>query len=136
MKTRLSKTKIFIWKFIPITHSIIYHYQKYKKSSLLPWIYWGSFLIGFVLGFIVIRSSLGFSGIRFSPQWYCPLWVLSYKLFFRVLSNRFFSWVISALFPACRYFWRKTFVIETQNVILKIYVINFLIYKLSILLNI
>ena len=29
---RPSKTKIFIWKFIPITHSIIYHYQKAKKS--------------------------------------------------------------------------------------------------------
>ena len=32
MKTRPSKTQILIWKFIPITHSIIYHYQKAKKS--------------------------------------------------------------------------------------------------------
>ena len=31
MKTWPSKTKILIWKFIPITHSIIYHHQKTKK---------------------------------------------------------------------------------------------------------
>ena len=35
MKTRPSKTQIFNWKFIPITHSIIYHYQKAKKSFLV-----------------------------------------------------------------------------------------------------
>ena len=32
MKTRPSKTKILIWKFVPITHSIIYHRQKAKNS--------------------------------------------------------------------------------------------------------
>ena len=32
MKTRPSKTKIFIWNFIPITLSFIYHPQKAKKS--------------------------------------------------------------------------------------------------------
>ena len=26
------KTKIYIWKFFPIIHSIIYHHQKAKKS--------------------------------------------------------------------------------------------------------
>ena len=34
MKTRSSKTKSFIWMFVPITHSIIYHYQKVNKSFL------------------------------------------------------------------------------------------------------
>ena len=32
MKTKPTKTKIFLWKFIVIIHSIIYHYQKAKKS--------------------------------------------------------------------------------------------------------
>ena len=32
MKTKPSKSKIFLWKFIPIIHSFIYHYQKAKKS--------------------------------------------------------------------------------------------------------
>ena len=33
MKTKPSKTKIFLWKFIHIINSIIYYYQKAKKSS-------------------------------------------------------------------------------------------------------
>ena len=33
MKRKPSETKVYIWKFNPITHSIIYHYQKSKKSS-------------------------------------------------------------------------------------------------------
>ena len=33
MKRKPSKTKVYLWKFNPITHSIIYHYQKAKKSS-------------------------------------------------------------------------------------------------------
>ena len=32
MKKIPSKSKILIWKFIPITHSIIYHHQKNRKS--------------------------------------------------------------------------------------------------------
>ena len=32
MKTRPSKTKCFIWIFIPVTHSIIYHYEKEKTE--------------------------------------------------------------------------------------------------------
>ena len=32
IKTRSSKIKIFILKFIPITHSIIYHCQKAKRN--------------------------------------------------------------------------------------------------------
>ena len=31
LKSRPSKNKIFIWRFILTTHSIIYHYQKAKK---------------------------------------------------------------------------------------------------------
>ena len=33
MKTRPSKTKIFLWNFIPITYSIINHWQKAKKGK-------------------------------------------------------------------------------------------------------
>ena len=33
MKTRPSNIKIFLWNFIPITHSIICHYQKAKKGQ-------------------------------------------------------------------------------------------------------
>ena len=32
LKSRPSKNKIFIWRFILITYSIIYHYQKAKKG--------------------------------------------------------------------------------------------------------
>ena len=58
-------------KFIPITHSIIYHFQKAKKIFLWRKSHWGSWssrrcsLIGFSLGFTVIGSSLGFSLIVF-----------------------------------------------------------------------
>ena len=31
-KMRTFKTKMFSWKIFPIAHSIIYHYQKAKKS--------------------------------------------------------------------------------------------------------
>ena len=33
MKMQPSKTKIFLWKFNPIIHSVIYHYQKAKKRK-------------------------------------------------------------------------------------------------------
>ena len=33
MKMKPSKTKIFLWKFNPIIHSVIYHYQQAKKSK-------------------------------------------------------------------------------------------------------
>ena len=72
MKTRPSKTQILIWKFIPITHSIIYHYQKAKKSFLWrkscwrSWSSWRSSLIALSLGSTVIGPSIGFSLIGFS----------------------------------------------------------------------
>ena len=81
MKTRPNKTKRFIWMFIPITYSIIYHYLKEKNRFLRRksnWGFWSTW--GPSFGFSVI----GFLTDRFS----------------RVLSNRFFTWVISALFPA------------------------------------
>ena len=31
IKTRLSKTKVPMWKSFPITHSVIYHHQKAKR---------------------------------------------------------------------------------------------------------
>ena len=66
MKTRSSKTKIFLWKFIPISHPIIYQYQKAKNSFLRCKSHWRSYnswrpsLIGVSLGFTVIGFSSDF----------------------------------------------------------------------------
>ena len=70
-----------------------------------------------------------------------------------VLSVRYFQLVPLFFINTCYYFflhyiikknftqlvakkWRNTYMIKTRNIILKIYVINFPIYKWSILLNI
>ena len=166
MDIRPSKTKVFIWKFITITHSIIYHNRKAKKSffaaqkslrvlKLLRIFIDRLFLrfhsyIGSSLAFSLIGFSLGSSVIGSSliPQW---------KGFLR--DPQFF-WLINALFPPCRYFFyqivlffiknryfilknnltislrcfnnknkqRNTYMIETKNIVLKIYAINSLIY--------
>ena len=42
IKMKPSKTKFFEWMLIPIIHSIIYHYQKEKKSFLQCKSHWGS----------------------------------------------------------------------------------------------
>ena len=61
MKMKPSKTKTFLWKFIPIIHSVIYHYKKPKKVNLRSkshwgsWSSWGSSMIALFLGFTVIR---------------------------------------------------------------------------------
>ena len=57
-------------------------------------------LVGFSLSFSVIGSSYGPSviGSSLSPEW---------VLFFRIVSNRFISWVISGLSPSCRCFFIK-----------------------------
>ena len=50
VKRRPSKAKVLIWKFFPITHSIIYYNQKAKKSFLRHkshWNSWGSSVIVF-----------------------------------------------------------------------------------------
>ena len=79
-----------------IPHSIIYHYKKAKKSFLQckvhkgSWFSWGSSLMVLSLDFTVIRSSLVFLSDRL--------------FFFRVVSKRFFSRVISTIFPACSSF--------------------------------
>ena len=76
-----SNTKTFLWKFIPIIHSIIYHYEKAKKSYLWPkshwgsWSSWGSSLIALSLGFTVIRVLFRF---------------LTDRILFRALSGRVF----------------------------------------------
>ena len=81
MKMKPSNTKTFLWKFIPIIHSIIYHYEKAKKSYLWPkshwgsWSSWGSSLIALSLGFTVIRVLFRF---------------LIDRILFRVLSDRVF----------------------------------------------
>ena len=109
MKTRSSTTKIFIRKFIPITHSIIYHYQKAKKSffgsqkslrvqMLLRVLIDGVFLLfRFHSDRVLLRLFRDRALLR----------VLRDRFFLRVFTNRFFSWVISALFPACHYFFIK-----------------------------
>ena len=81
MKMKPSNTKTFLWKFIPIIHSIIYHYEKAKKSYLWPkshwgsWSSWGSSLIALSLGFTVIRVLFRF---------------LTDRILFRALSGRVF----------------------------------------------
>ena len=83
-----------------IPHSIIYHYKKAKKSFLQckvhkgSWFSWRSSLMGLSLDFTVIRSSLVFLSDRL--------------FFFRVVSKRFFSRVISTIFPACSSFFITT----------------------------
>ena len=90
IKTRHSKIKIIKWKFISITHLIIYHYQKTNKR------YWGSFR---VLMLLIGSSLIGVSLF------------LSDSLFFRVLSNRFYSWVISVL----HYVFKKKFTLKANH---------------------
>ena len=76
---RPSKTKIFIWKFIPITNSLIYHFQKAKKSFFQVSLWesrssWGSSMIGSSL--VPFLSD----GVLFS--------ILCDRVFFMVLSGR------------------------------------------------
>ena len=81
MRTRTSQTKIFIEKFIPINHSIIYHYQKAKKSFLRhrsnwwSWSSWESLLIVFIFRFHSDRVIFRF---------------LFNTILFRILSNMVF----------------------------------------------
>ena len=81
MKTKPSKTKIFIWKFMLIIHSIIYHYQKAKNSNLRrkshggSWSSWESPLIASSLVFTVIRVLFRF---------------LIERILFKVPSDRIF----------------------------------------------
>ena len=82
MKTKPSKTKIFLWKYIPTIHSIIYTITKKpkwvnlrRKSHWGSWSSWGSLLIVLSLGFTVIRVLFRF---------------LIDSVLFRVLSDRVF----------------------------------------------
>ena len=82
MKTKPSKTKIFLWKYIPTIHSIIYTITKKpkwvnlrRKSHWGSWSSWGSLLIALSLGFTVIRVLFRF---------------LIDSVLFRVLSDRVF----------------------------------------------
>ena len=81
MKTKSSKTKIFLWKFSPIIHSTTYHYQKAirvnlrRKSHWGPWSSWGSPLTALSLVFTIIRVLFRF---------------LIERILFKVLSDRVF----------------------------------------------
>ena len=81
MKTKSSKTKMFLWKFSPIIHSTTYHYQKAiwvnlrRKSHWGPWSSWGSPLIALSLVFTIIRVLFRF---------------LIERILFKVLSDRVF----------------------------------------------
>ena len=103
-KTRPSKAKVLIWKFFPITHSIIYYNLKAKNSFSRCKSHWGSLnlwgslviesflgpsVIMFSLGFSVMGSFVDFSVIG-SSLWSSlqgPPWVLGDTLFKRVLSD-------------------------------------------------
>ena len=83
---RPSKTKIFIWKFIPIASSLIYHFQKVKKSFFQVSLWesrssWGSSVIGSSL--VPFLSD----GVLFS--------ILCDRVFFMVFSDRVFFMVLS-----------------------------------------
>ena len=95
MKTRFPQTKIFIWKFIPNTYSIIYLCQKPKLRVLK--------LLMVSIDRVLFRFNS--DKVLYSFLSYMALLrILSEKLFFRVPINRFLSCVISALFAACNYF--------------------------------
>ena len=103
--------------FLPITHSIIYHYQIEKKNFLQCKSYQGSWssrgslrvLFSFHSNKFLFRcfsdrvllSVLSDRDTILTVLNYGPLWVPSDRLFFKVLSNRFLSLAIIALFPAC-----------------------------------
>ena len=107
MKTNPSKTKSFIWMFIPITHSILYHYRKeefFAKQKSLRVLKFLRVLFRFHSDRVLLMD---FSGRVL-------LIVLSDGVLFESLvigssslTNRFFSWVISALFPAYRFFYQN-----------------------------
>ena len=81
MKKKPSKTKVFLWKFIPTFYSIIYHYQRPKRvkmprqSQRGSWSFWGSLLIALSLDFTITRILFRF---------------LIERILFRVLSDRVF----------------------------------------------
>ena len=81
MKKKPSKTKVFLWKFIPTFYSIIYHYQRPKRvkmprqSQWGSWSFWGSLLIALSLDFTITRILFRF---------------LIERILFRVLSDRVF----------------------------------------------
>ena len=161
MKTSPSKIKCFLWMFIPITHSITYHYEKEKKSFCD-----GKFIerpetsegpLGVLLRFRSDRILFDSSVIR-SSSWSSVMdsSLVSLVLFLRCAAIFYQNVPLSTFFIKSRcsvlYYifkkiftpnnlqrkkWRNTCIMQTRNIILKIYVINFLIYnKLSILLNI
>ena len=108
MKTRPSKTKI-LSPSPTLSYTITRKSERVNLRHKSHWGSWsscGSSLIELFIGITVIVFSLGFSLIGFSlgssvigSSLSPPLIVL-----FRVRNNRFFSWVINALFPPCRYF--------------------------------
>ena len=109
VKIRPCKTKVLIWKFSPIIHTIIYYNQSAKKRFLRrksywgSWNYWGSSVIGSSLTSLLILFSLTSSVILFSLGFsVIGSFLQSDGLFKRVLS-----WVISPLFPVCWYFFIK-----------------------------
>ena len=116
MKMRPSKAKVLIWKFFPITHSIIYYNQKAKKSFLRRKSYWGSW------------NSWESSVIGSSKVFLLKTDVLFYIIFSKRRSHLTISLTCFNKFQQnmeeyC------TCMIETQNITWKIYVINFPIYK-------
>ena len=81
MKTKPSKTQIFLWKFIAIIHSMIYHYQKPKRVTLRRKRHWGSWSSS---GSRLITLSLGFTVTRVLFRF------LIDRILFSVLSDRVF----------------------------------------------
>ena len=81
MKTKLSKTKIFLWKFIPSSTLSYTTTKKPKKVNLQRKSHWGSWSSS---GFPMIALSLSFAVIR------VPFRFLIERFLFRVVSGRVF----------------------------------------------
>ena len=81
MKKKPSKTKVFLWKFIPTFYSIIYHYQRPKRVKMPRQSQWGSWSFW---GYLLIALSLDFTVTRILFRF------LIERILFRVLSDRVF----------------------------------------------
>ena len=83
MKTRPSKTRILIWRFIPIINYFIYHHQKelFEEQNSL-----GVLKLLRILNYRVLFTVLS-DEVLFK--------ILSYRVLFRILGNRGLFRVIS-----------------------------------------
>ena len=98
MKTRLSKSKNPIWKFIFTTHLIIHHHQKCQREFFALR---KSLRVMKLLRIASDRVLFRILDNRVSFRF------LSDRLFFKILSDRLLTWFFSPSFLVCCYFLSK-----------------------------